>query len=118
DSVQAGSSSWNAGSVTYPATLSAAAGSLLSFSGHVYRATFVLTLVNGNLRVINVVSLQQYLYGNVPAEMPSSWLPDALEVQAVASRSYALAGRKTGAAYDVLVTSQSYLGVAAETAKG
>jgi stage II sporulation protein D len=50
--------------------------------------------------------------------MPSSWEPDALDAQAVASRSFALAGRKPGAAYDVLVSSQSYLGVAAETPQG
>jgi stage II sporulation protein D len=50
--------------------------------------------------------------------MPASWLPDALDTQAVASRSYALAGRKAGAAYDVLVSSQSYLGAAAETPQG
>jgi stage II sporulation protein D len=118
DSVPAGSSSFGVESMTYPATFSAATGSVLSLSGHAYRGKFVLSLVNGKLRVINLVSLQQYLYGNVPAEMPSSWLPDALDVQAVASRSYALAGRKKGAAYDVLLTSQSYLGVAAETAKG
>jgi SpoIID/LytB domain protein len=50
--------------------------------------------------------------------MPSSWLPDALDAQAVASRSYALAGRKVGAPYDVSLSSQSYLGVAAETSQG
>jgi stage II sporulation protein D len=100
-----------------PLTLSPAPGSTLAL-GNAYRGKLVISLVNGKLRAINVVGFQQYLDGNVPAEMPSSWLPDALDAQAVASRSYALAGRKPGAAYDVLVSSQSYLGVAAETPEG
>lgn len=100
-----------------PLTLSPSRGATLTL-GNAYRGKFVISLVNGKLRAVNVVSLQQYLDGNVPAEMPSSWLPDALDAQAVASRSYALAGRKAGGAYDVLVSSQSYLGVAAETPEG
>lgn len=100
-----------------PLTLSPSRGSMLTL-GNAYRGRFVISLVNGKLRAINVVTLQQYLDGNVPAEMPSSWLPNALDVQAVASRSYALAGRKPGAAYDVALSSQSYLGVAAETPQG
>ena len=47
--------------------------------------------------------------------MPPSWQPDALEAQAVASRSFALAGRRPGRAYDVDSWSQGYLGVSAET---
>jgi SpoIID/LytB domain protein len=39
---------------------------------------------------VNYVSLQQYLYGVVPSESPSSWLPAALQSQSVAARSYAL----------------------------
>ena len=100
-----------------PLTLSAAHGATLTL-GTAYRGKLVISLVNGKLRAINVVGLQQYLDGNVPVEMPSSWLPDALDAQAVASRSYALAGRQAGAAYDVSVSSQSYLGVAAETPQG
>jgi stage II sporulation protein D len=100
-----------------PLTLSPAHGETLTL-GNAYRGKFVISLVNGKLRAIDLVTLQQYLDGNVPAEMPSSWLPDALDAQAVASRSYALAFRKAGAAYDVSVSSQSYLGVAAETPQG
>lgn len=38
---------------------------------------------------INRVSLENYLRGVVPAEMPSSWDPDAVASQAVAARTYA-----------------------------
>src|SRR5207245_8668173 len=54
-------------------------------------------VTGGKLRAINVVGLEQYLYGVVPSEMPFTWLPEALKAQAVAARSYALATRRTGA---------------------
>lgn len=39
---------------------------------------------------VNVLSVEQYLRGVVPAEMPASWEPAALQAQAVAARTYAL----------------------------
>ena len=52
--------------------------------------------------------------------MPSTWLPAALQAQAVAARSYALASRRAGAPFDVYADgrSQAYLGVSAETPAG
>jgi stage II sporulation protein D len=38
---------------------------------------------------VNRLSLESYLKGVVPTEMPASWRADALESQAVAARSYA-----------------------------
>ena len=65
------------------------------------------------MRAINVVGLEQYLYGVVPAEVPDDWAPEVLKAQAVAARSYALATRKTGGAFDLFpdVRSQVYRGV-------
>jgi stage II sporulation protein D len=105
--------------LAYPAplTLSSAHGATLTL-GHAYRGKLVISLVKKRLRAIDVVGVQQYLDAVVPSEMPSSWEPDALEAQAVASRSFALAGRKPGAAYDVSVSGQSYAGIAAETPQG
>ena len=100
-----------------PLTLSPSHGTTLTL-GHAYHGKLVISLVHGRLRAIDVVNIQQYLDAVVPSEMPSGWLPDALDAQAVASRSYALAGRKPGAAYDVSVSGQSYVGVAAETPQG
>jgi SpoIID/LytB domain protein len=39
---------------------------------------------------VNVVSLENYVRGVVPAEMPASWAPAAVQAQAIAARSYAL----------------------------
>jgi len=100
-----------------PLTLSPSRGAALAL-GKAYRGKLVISLVNGRLRAINLVGLQQYLDSVVPAEMPSSWQADALEAQAVASRSFALASRKPGVGYDTAVSSQSYFGVAGETPEG
>jgi stage II sporulation protein D len=79
---------------------------------HLYRGSIQVDVVSGKLRAINVVGLEQYLYGVVPSEMPFNWLPEALKAQAVVARSYALATRKTGA-FDLYpdTRSQVYLGI-------
>src|SRR5436190_9525915 len=79
---------------------------------HLYRGSVQVDVVGGKLRAINVVGLEQYLYGVVPSEMPFSWAPEALKAQAVVARSYALATRRTGA-FDLYpdTRSQVYLGV-------
>jgi stage II sporulation protein D len=99
-----------------PLTLAPTAGSTLTL-GRAYRGQLVVDVSGKKLRAINAVPLEQYLYGVVPAEMPSAWLPAALEAQAVAARSYALASRKAAAPFDVYADgrSQAYLGVSAET---
>ena len=101
--------------LTPPLTFSPAGGSTLSL-GHAYRGQILVDVVSGKLRAINTLPLEQYLYGVVPAEMPAAWLPAALEAQAVAARSYALANSRAAAAFDVYADgrSQAYLGVSAE----
>jgi len=78
-----------------------------------YRGTIRVDLDKGRLRAINVVGLEQYLYGVVPSEVPDDWPAEVLKAQAVAARSYAIATRKTGAAFDLFadVRSQVYRGV-------
>lgn len=98
-----------------PLTFSPATGSTLTL-GRAYRGQIVVNLVGGKLQAIDIVPIEQYLYGVVPAEMSSSWLPAALEAQAVAARSYALASLRPAGPFDVYATSRSqvYLGVSAE----
>jgi stage II sporulation protein D len=105
--------------LTAPLTFSPAGGSTLTLT-HAYRGQILVDTPGKKLRAINVLPLEQYLYGVVPAEMPSAWLPAALEAQAVAARSYALANRKAAAPFDVYADgrSQAYLGVSAETPAG
>lgn len=42
-----------------------------------------------NQNTINRLSMESYLNGVVPLEMPASWRADALEAQSIAARSYA-----------------------------
>jgi SpoIID/LytB domain protein len=102
--------------LTAPLTFLPGKGASLTLQ-RAYRGRIQLDVVDGRLRAVNIVGLEQYLYGVVPSEMPSAWSAQALDAQAVASRSYALATRKVGAPYDAYsdTRSQAYLGVSAES---
>ncbi|HEX5247988.1 MAG TPA: SpoIID/LytB domain-containing protein [Gaiellaceae bacterium] len=105
-----------AGALTAPLTFTAGTGAFMTLA-RPYRGQIQVDVVNGRLRAIDVVGLEDYLYGVVPAEMPPTWSPPALQAQAVAARSYALATRKVAAPFDVYgdTRSQAYLGVSHET---
>ena len=81
-----------------------------------YRGALVVSSTGEKLAAVNHVTLEQYLYGVIPREMPSTWLPEALKAQAVAARSYALASRTLTGDFDLYsdVRSQVYGGLAAE----
>jgi stage II sporulation protein D len=84
-----------------------------------YRGELRAVASGGDLDVVNAVGLEDYLKGVVPREMPPDWgdaAPAALQVQAVAARSYALATMTPGAVYDLFDDdrSQTYGGVASE----
>jgi stage II sporulation protein D len=82
-----------------------------------YRGAIVVSAVGSGLQVVNDVGLEKYVRGVVPQEMSPDWHPQALEAQAVAARSYALASRNPDASFDVYsdTRSQAYGGVDAET---
>lgn len=106
----------NGQTLTAPLTFTAGAGGSLTL-GRAYRGQIEVDVVDGKLRAIDIVGLEQYLYGVVPSEMPSTWSPDALKAQALAARSYALATRQVAAPFDVYADtrSQMYLGISQET---
>ncbi len=83
-----------------------------------YRGKLVGRNVGGSLYVINKVTLESYVRGVIPSEVPASWSPNALRAQAVAARSYALATRLNGNGYDLYddTRSQVYNGMRVETA--
>ncbi len=69
---------------------------LLEVCGPSYRTWYDgelwATSSGGRQHTINVVSVEQYLRGVVPNEVPAGWDAAALQAQAVAARSYVLAG--------------------------
>ncbi|MEP6893097.1 MAG: SpoIID/LytB domain-containing protein [Gaiellaceae bacterium] len=100
-----------------PATFVPSAGSSLSVGSKSYRGRIEVTSTGTALQAVDVVALESYVQGVVPGEMPSAWPAAALEAQAVAARSYALASIVKGKAWDLYPDgrSQQYLGAAAET---
>lgn len=54
-----------------------------------YRGSLEIRRYDQGYGVVNELSLEQYLYGVVPSEMPSSYEKEALRTQAVCARSYA-----------------------------
>jgi stage II sporulation protein D len=94
-------------------------GAPLAVDGKPYRGTITVHVEARTVLAVNELGLEPYLYGVVPHEMPAAWHPEALKAQAVAARTYALLGRRTGRPFDLYadVRSQVYSGLAAEDAR-
>lgn len=63
---------------------------LLNMGSESYRGTMEFRLADGRITAINVVNLEEYLYGVIPAEMSPQFHTEALRAQAVAARTYAM----------------------------
>jgi stage II sporulation protein D len=94
----------------------APAGEGFVFEGRPYRGRF--TRVDG--QIVNVIDLEQYLYGVVPHEMSARWPAAALQAQAVCARTYVLQRSDPRRAYDLIPSQldQVYEGVAGESPAG
>lgn len=73
------------------------------------------------ITAINIIPIEEYLYGVVPSEMPASWNVEALKAQAVVARTYAkyykkIASNNKNKIYDLCDTnySQVYYGILKE----
>src|SRR5215470_12679818 len=77
---------------------------LLTFDGREYHGTLALRSQGGGVSVVNGLPLDTYLRGVVPSESPSHWPLAALEAQAVAARSYAVAELRPSSWYDLVPT--------------
>jgi len=86
--------------------------------GTSYRGSLLVAPGSGGLRAINLVDMEGYLRGVVPSEMYTNWPEAALQAQAVAARTYALARMRarTDRDYDLVSTTadQLYAGLDAE----
>lgn len=71
-----------------------------------YRGGLEIKSAGAGLTVTNILPLEQYLYGVVPAEMPASFPLEALKAQAVVARSYFLSQKGSPAVtgFDVVDT--------------
>jgi stage II sporulation protein D len=95
----------------------ASSEAVLLLGGKPFRGRVQVRLNAGQLQAINHIPLELYLMSVVGSEMPASWPQAALQAQAVAARTYALARRRPREPFDLRATvvSQVYKGVASET---
>ncbi|HDQ26736.1 MAG TPA: SpoIID/LytB domain-containing protein, partial [bacterium] len=68
-----------------------------------YRGDFRVVLNRKVFDLINLVNVEEYLYGVLPSEMPVGWNEEALKAQAVAARTYTFKhlGRHRKDGYDL-----------------
>lgn len=83
-----------------------------------YRGQMQLQIVGTHLQVVNVLSLDNYVRGVVTGESPRDWPAAALQAQAVASRSYAVATLGAGKLLYTDERSQVYGGIQGESSTG
>jgi stage II sporulation protein D len=88
----------------------------LTWNGRAYHGLLVVRKAK-RLSVVNSLALDDYVRGVVGGEMPDRWSMAALEAQAVAARSYALATLHPNKHFDLFsdTRSQVYGGVGYET---
>jgi stage II sporulation protein D len=92
-------------------------GGGFTYQGRLYRGSFTRTPAGD---VVNLVTLESYLYSVVPHEMSPAWPAAALQAQAVCARTYVLARSNPRRDYDLVPSEadQVYSGVATESAGG
>ena len=86
---------------------------MIKVDNRAYRGRIALNIIDDvRLLTINHVELENYLYGVVPNEIPSSWGIESLKAQALAARTYALYNIKPRQIYDMEdnQNSQVYMG--------
>ncbi|MDR1507417.1 MAG: SpoIID/LytB domain-containing protein [Treponema sp.] len=104
-----------------PSDTSIVAGLVAGSPGinRVYRGKLEFRPSRNGITVVNIIGMEEYLYGVVPSEMPSVWPEEALKAQAIAARSYGLAqlGQFSGRGFDLYGTprSMAYYGAGSET---
>jgi len=92
---------------------------VIKIKGTPYRGEVeVKRLTGSDMTVINVVSIQEYLYGNVPPEIGGKSPAEALKAQAVASKMYVInnMGKHSKTGFDICATTscQVYKGYSVE----
>jgi stage II sporulation protein D len=72
-----------------------------------YRGSMRMLVSGTSVQAINIASLDDYVQGVVPAEMPPLWPIEAVKAQAVAARSYAMRHLHPDRTWDVVPTADN-----------
>lgn len=93
---------------------------LFNYQGKRYRGGLAIHGEAGGLAVVNILDLEDYLYGVVAGEMVTTAGLEALKAQAIVSRTYTLSMIKADSFYDVVAntSNQVYNGYEAEAGVG
>ncbi|MEA2190058.1 MAG: hypothetical protein QOI73_179, partial [Solirubrobacteraceae bacterium] len=87
-------------------------------SDGLYQGDLELRSTALGMAAIDVLSIEDYVRGVVAGEVPAQWPAAALQAQAIAARTYAIATSKDGDGFDQYADtrSQMYIGIAGEVA--
>jgi len=104
-----------------PVVARPATGSLIKWNDKRYRGELVVTKADSGALVVNLVNMDSYLRGVVPLEIGTRTAAEfaAVQVQAIAARTYSYTRLTTSRAFDMYATVQDqvYGGVDAEKAQ-
>ncbi len=67
-----------------------------------------MRITGGNMTVVNILPLEDYVKGVIPYEMSGSWPLEALKAQALCARTYVMNNYESYAAYGFDVTDDTY----------
>jgi stage II sporulation protein D len=59
-------------------------------NGRTYRRGVRVSIWQGEIVCVNVLPIEEYLWGVVPCEVPDTWPTETLKAQAIAARTYSL----------------------------
>lgn len=92
-----------------------------TINGKQYRGCLRFAVNGTVMTAVNVVDLEEYLYGVIPAEMPASYGEEALKAQTLAARTYAMtklnAHKGSGHELCDTINCQVYKGYSGENSK-
>jgi stage II sporulation protein D len=94
-----------------------ASNGLLTYNGRVFRGTFDLTRDDeGDIILVNEVETSKYLASVVGSEEPTTWMPQALQAQSIAARTYLATHLRRHRNYDIEgdTRDQEYAGLTGE----
>lgn len=104
-----------------PAFMGTGEQDTFSLNGKSYRGMLTFVFKSGAMTAVNIVDLEKYLYGVVPAEMPASYEMEALKAQTIAARTYAMmnisAYINLGYEFSDTTSCQVYNGYSGESAR-
>lgn len=93
---------------------------IVNLGSNAYRDTIEIYRNGNTVNAVNILPVEEYLFGVVTSEMPSSWPIEAIKAQTVAARTYVHRNMGKHGKYDLCDNTdcQQYNGVNGESSSG